>query len=228
VAAQSVEDFEWLILDDSPEPSPYFLGLADPRVRYQHSATRLTIGAKRNLLAEQAGAPVIAHFDDDDYYAPDYLKTMLEHLSRNGADMVKLSAWYIYSLRHRQLGYWDTNITSGLAYRMAQDGVTPLMISEEDGKVLENNYAGYGNTYVYRKSVWREFRFPDLNFAEDQVFADAIIAGGCRFAHFHDTERLTLKIMREDGVSIAWPQWLLPNFLLTQLFPAPALEMLAD
>jgi glycosyltransferase involved in cell wall biosynthesis len=68
VLAQSEQDFEWLILDDGPEPSAYFQGLADPRIRYHHHAGgRLSIGAKRNWLADRAAAPVIAHFDDDDY-----------------------------------------------------------------------------------------------------------------------------------------------------------------
>lgn len=228
VTAQSEQDFEWLILDDSPEPSAYFLTLADPRVRYHHSTTRHSIGAKRNWLAEQAQSPVIAHFDDDDYYAPEYLKTMLEHLSRNGADMVKFSAWFLYSQRHRQFAYWDTNLTTGLAHRIGKEGVTPLIISEEDGKALEGNYAGFGYTYVYRRSIWQAIRFPDINFAEDQGFADAVIAAGCRFAHFRETEGLCMQIMRADGVSVAWPQWLLPDFLLTRLFPAAALELLAD
>lgn len=229
VLAQSEQDFEWLILDDSPRPSPYFAALNDPRIRYHHHAgERLTVGTKRNWLVEQAQAPVIAHFDDDDYYAPDYLTVMLEKLARNGADLVKFSGWYLYCLRYRQLSYWDTNITSGLAYRMSRDGVTPVIISEEDGKDLANNYAGFGNTYVYRKSIWRDIRFPDINFNEDYAFAGAAIEAGCRFAHFRETDGMCLKIMRPDGISIAWPQWLLPDFLLTQLFPAAALAMVAD
>jgi glycosyltransferase involved in cell wall biosynthesis len=103
VMAQSEQDFEWLILDDGPEPSDYFRKLNDPRIRYHHHAGgRMSIGAKRNWLADQAGAPVMAHFDDDDYYAPDYLKTMLEQLARRGADIAKFSAWHVYSLRARQ------------------------------------------------------------------------------------------------------------------------------
>jgi len=227
VTAQSEQDFEWLILDDSPEPSPYFLGLSDPRIRYTHRPARMSIGAKRNWLAEQAQAPVIAHFDDDDYYAPGYLKTMLAHMARNGADMVKFSAWYVYSTRHNQLAYWDTNIWTGLHYRIAQDGITPLVISPEDGKAFENNYAGFGYTYVYRKSVWQAVRFPDASFAEDYGFAGAAIKAGCRFSHFRETERLCMQIMRY-GVSIAWPQWLLPDFQLPQLFPGAALELLTD
>jgi len=227
VTAQSEQDFEWLILDDGPEPSPYFQALTDPRIRYHHHAGgRLSIGAKRNWLAERAESPVIAHFDDDDYYAPDYLRTMLERLARHGADMAKFSAWYVYSKRHTQLAYWNTAITGGLAFKMSAEPIEPLIVSQQDSKRFENHYAGFGFNYVYRKLVWRDIRFPDLDFAEDYGFAGAAIAAGCRYAHFPDTDGLCLQIMQPEGISIAWPQWLLPDFLLPKLFPPAALELL--
>ena len=228
VAAQSEQDFEWLILDDSPQASPYFLGLTDPRIRYHHHAgPRLSIGAKRNWLADRAEAPVIAHFDDDDYYAPDYLKVMLEKLTQHGADMAKFSAWHLYSIRHRQLAYWDTTITDGLVFRIAAaDPVTPLIIGPQDSHKFETHYAGFGFNYVYRKLVWREIKFPDASFAEDYGFASAAIAAGCRYAHFPDTDGLCMQIMQPDGVSIAWPQWLLPEFLVARLFAPAAQELL--
>ncbi len=228
VIAQTVQDFEWLILDDGPEPSAYFAGLTDPRIRYHHHAGgRMSVGAKRNWLAQRAEAPVIAHFDDDDYYAPDYLKTMLELLSRHGADMAKFSAWFIYSRKHAQLAYWNTAHTRGLHYRMfAGDAITPVILSEEDSRRFETHYAGFGYNYVYRKLVWRDIRFPETNFNEDYGFASAAIAAGCRYAHFPDTDGLCLQIMQPDGVSVAWPQFLLPDFLLPRLFQPMALELL--
>ena len=229
VLAQSEQDFEWLILDDGPEPSDYFRNLDDPRIRYHHHAGgRMSIGAKRNWLAEQAAAPVIAHFDDDDYYAPGYLKTMLGQLSRRGADIAKFSAWHVYSMPHRQLAYWDTTGTRGLAFRMfAREPIEPLIISEQDSAKFESHFAGFGFNFVYRKAVWREARFPESDFAEDHGFASTAMGMGFRFAHFADTEGLCLQIMRADGISIAWPQWLLPEFLLPRLFPPAALELLS-
>ena len=224
---QTLTDFEWLILDDGPQSSSYFAGLTDPRVRYRHHAgRRLSIGAKRNWLAERAAGAVIAHFDDDDYYAPDYLRTMLERLTRHGADMAKFSAWYVYSKRHAQLAWWDTTITGGLAFKLSAAPIEPLIVSAQDAKRFENHYAGFGFNYVYRKLVWRDIRFPDLDFAEDYGFAGAAIAAGCRYAHFPDTDGLCLQIMQPEGISIAWPQWLLPDFLLPKLFPPAALELL--
>src|SRR5215469_9727682 len=109
VLAQSEQNFEWLILDDSPEPCAHFSGIGDSRIRYHHLAgAPMLVSAKRNWLCERAGAPVIAQFDDDDYYAPNYLATMLARLEQTGADITKLSAWFVYSAQMKRLGYWDT------------------------------------------------------------------------------------------------------------------------
>src|SRR5579883_2444810 len=114
VAAQTITDFEWLILDDGPEPCAYFAGLPDPRIRYTHlDGAPMLVSAKRNWLCERASAPVIAQFDDDDYYAPHYLATMLARLDAVGADITKLSAWFVYSAQLKRLGYWDTVKTLG-------------------------------------------------------------------------------------------------------------------
>src|SRR5215475_7045886 len=81
VRAQSTQDFEWLILDDSPEPCAHFANVPDSRIRYHHLAgAPMLVSAKRNWLCERAKAPVIAQFDDDDYYAPNYLAAMLARL----------------------------------------------------------------------------------------------------------------------------------------------------
>jgi hypothetical protein len=45
----------------------------------------MLVSAKRNWLCERASAPAIAQFDDDDYYAPHYLATMLARLGQSGA-----------------------------------------------------------------------------------------------------------------------------------------------
>src|SRR6187551_4121235 len=117
VLAQSEQNFEWLILDDGPEPASYFAQISDPRIRYHHlPGPKMLVSAKRNWLCERSSAPVIAQFDDDDYYAPNYLATMLARLSETGADITKLSAWFVYSAQLKRLGYWDTAHTLGLHF----------------------------------------------------------------------------------------------------------------
>ena len=207
------KNFQWLILDDSPEPSTYFAGLSDPRVRYAHyTRGKLSIGTKRNWLAGQARADVIAHFDDDDYYAPDYLKTMLGRLDH--ADITKLSGWFVYAAATQSLGYWDTAHTLGLHFRFSQLPVAPIMLTEENSKPFETHYAGYGFSYVYRKAVWQAAPFPDEDFNEDYGFITAAMAKGFRLDHFADTKGLCLHILRRDNSASCYPQSVFPDFML--------------
>ena len=226
VLRQTEQNFEWLILDDSPEPSTYFLAIDDPRIRYAHIANRrLSIGTKRNWLIDQAHSEVIAHFDDDDFYARDYLTTMRERLLQ-GADIAKLSAWFVYTTSVAKLGYWDTVITRGLHFRFSHELIKPVMLSEANSKAFETHYAGFGFSYVYRKAVWQSSPFPDQNVNEDYRFVSAALSNGYRLDHFADTQGLCLHVLRKDNTSVCYPQYVLPDFMLERLFPTEVKEQL--
>ena len=221
VRAQTLQDFEWLILDDSPEPSAHFAALSDPRIRYHHLAgAPMLVSAKRNWLCERAKAPVIAQFDDDDYYAPRYLSTMLARLEQTGADITKLSAWFVYSAQLKRLGYWDTANTLGLHFTFGPEAVLNAFFNKEAPDNMKNNYAGYGFSYVFRKSMWEKAPFPHVKFASDYGLVSDALARGCRLDHFADTEGLCLHVLRKDNMSRSFPQYLLPDFMLKKLFAA--------
>lgn len=221
VTAQTVTDWEWLILDDGPEPSAFFAGLSDPRIRYTHLAgAPMLVSAKRNWLCERASAPVIAQFDDDDYYAPHYLAAMLTRLRETGADITKLSGWFVYSAQLKRLGYWDTANSLGLHFTFGPEPVLNAFFNKEAPENMKNNYAGYGFSYVFRKSMWETAPFPHVKYASDFGFVAAALAKGCRLDHFADTEGLVLHVLRKDNMSKSFPQYLLPDFLLAKLFPA--------
>jgi glycosyltransferase involved in cell wall biosynthesis len=226
--AQSEQDFEWLILDDGPLASAYFSGLSDPRIRYHHLAgPKMKVSAKRNWLCERAKAAVIAQFDDDDYYAPDYLAVMTKRLAESGADITKLSAWFVYSAQLKRLGYWDTADTLGLHFTFGPDPVLNAFFNKAAPDTMKNNYAGYGFSYVFKKSMWETAPFPNVEYASDYGFVAAALAKGCRLDHFADTQGLCLHILRNDNMSKSFPQHLLPHFMLDRLFPvdlSPLLE----
>jgi glycosyltransferase involved in cell wall biosynthesis len=221
VLAQSRQDFEWLILDDGPQPCSYFAEISDPRIHYHHLAgPRMLVSAKRNWLCERSTAPVIAQFDDDDYYAPEYLVTMLARLEQSGADITKLSAWFVYSAQLKRLGYWDTASTIGLHFTFGPEPVLNAFFNQAPPENMKNNYAGYGFSYVFKKSMWESAPFPHVEYASDFGFVSAAMARGCRLDHFADTLGLALHILRRDNMSKSFPQYLLPDFMLAQLFPA--------
>jgi glycosyltransferase involved in cell wall biosynthesis len=221
VRAQSRQDFEWLILDDGPQPSAYFTGLCDPRIRYHHlEGAPMLVSAKRNWLCERATAPVIAQFDDDDYYAPEYLAAMLAQLESSGADITKLSGWFVYSAQLRRLGYWDTANTLGLHFTFGPEPVLNAFFNQTAPDNMKNNYAGYGFSYVFRKSMWETAPFPHVRYASDFGFVSGALSKGCRLDHFADTQGLCLHVLRRDNMSKSFPQYLLPDFMLGKLFPA--------
>jgi len=221
VLAQSEQDFEWLILDDGPAPSPYFTQLSDPRIRYTHlSGPKMLVSAKRNWLCERSRAPIIAQFDDDDYYAPHYLTVMLKRLAETRADITKLSAWFVYSALLRRLGYWDTANTLGLHFTFGPEPVLNAFFNQTPPDSMKNNYAGYGFSYVFKISMWEKAPFPHVEYASDYGFVAAALAKGCALDHFADTEGLCLHILRRDNMSKSFPQCLLPDFMLEKLFSA--------
>jgi len=226
VMAQTVQDFEWLILDDSPAPSEYFAGLNDPRIRYHHTTEKQWVSRKRNWLCEQATAPVIAQFDDDDFYAPNYLETMLARLAAGGADMIKLSGWFVWSAQLQRLGYWDTANTLGLHFTFGPEKRLDAFVNQAPPDTMKNNWLGYGFSYVFRKSMWEAAHFPEVEYASDYGFVRDAVAKGQRFDHFTDTTGLCLHVLRTDNMSKSFPQYLLPDFMVEKLFGPAVMPLL--
>jgi glycosyltransferase involved in cell wall biosynthesis len=227
VLEQTYPNIEWLILDDSPEPSRFLASHADPRFRYAHSTERLTIGEKRNRLINMARGEWIAHFDDDDYYAPRFLETMIGALTTQGGDFANLSSWYLFDVRHDLLGFWYLRQTTGVHYMCHADGLRLTRFTAENNAPLANNYLGYGFTYVYRRSVGQAVPFPALDFGEDAQFVNAV-AARFQILSIQDQGALVLHVLHANSTSSCLPQYHLPTFLLQTLFaaPHPFLELL--
>lgn len=67
------ERMEWIILDDGQDKVKDLFEEASkkiPNIRYIALDEKLTIGAKRNRLNQEAKGSIIVAMDDDDYYPP--------------------------------------------------------------------------------------------------------------------------------------------------------------
>jgi len=223
-SAQTFPDVELLVLDDSPEPSAFFANCTDPRVRYWHQANRLANGQKRNILAARASGDVIVHFDDDDYYAPQYVETMVQLLA--GHDLITLSGWYLYSLKHRFFGYWDKANPQVEHYELSPEGLRHLSFNGVTAEAVFAHVLGYGFTYVYRKQVCETAKFDDAHHGSDFRFAQALLAQGRDIATFQDQQALVLHTISTNNVSSIFPQYQLPDFLLPMIFGGGILHYL--
>jgi glycosyltransferase involved in cell wall biosynthesis len=77
---------EWIILDDGKDSVQDLFELPMrmlPNIRYIRSHDRLRIGAKRNRLNQEARGQIIVAMDDDDYYPPERVQTVVQAFKKN-------------------------------------------------------------------------------------------------------------------------------------------------
>jgi glycosyltransferase involved in cell wall biosynthesis len=217
--AQTYPDLEMIILDDSPSPSRFFHPsyFSDSRVRYLRSEERIPTSEKINMLCQEAQGEIIVNFDDDDYYAPQYVERMVAELGDN--DLITLSAWYILSPRHKFLAYLDVDSKVQLFFRIAPGkgvSVDPhLRISKE---VMERYRWGYGFTHVFRKSLLEHTQFPQIDFGYDYEFVNLIKSKGARLITIPDREGLVVHMIHGTNLSTSFAQYPIPLFLLQRFF----------
>lgn len=216
VRSQTHRNIEWIVLDDSPRPSPV-LASADPgMVRYMHSPKRMTGGEKRNVLADLASGDIIVHFDDDDYYSPEYVSAIVRRFASHAVDFINLRGWFVHDTRHGFFGYWDLTVKTGLHFVCAEQGVAAMNVG--DGAMFDNNELGWGFGYAYRKGVTRSVRFPAMNWNHDGTFALEVQR---RFpmGHLMDVSGICLHEIHNTNTSRAFAQSNIPLFMLNRMFP---------
>jgi len=120
----------------------------DSRIRYVRAPRGESIGAKRNRACAAAGGELIAHWDDDDWYAPARLRRQIEPILTGDADVTALAAGVFFDLP----GWSFWTCSPQLHRRLFVEDV-------------------HGGTLVYRKRVWEQMaRYPEVSLAEDAWF----------------------------------------------------------
>lgn len=213
VESQTYQNLEWLILDDSEMPSSDFAQSSAGKVRYMHSAERMTVGGKRNSLLQQAKGEIIVHFDDDDYYAPSYIETSLRFLHTNNLDIVLLKGFFVAHLNHNMFGYYRTLIKNGPAFAFQRLGIRAVNLSEINIPLI---HFCYGWSYLYKKAVWNEIKFNELNTFEDREFVRTALKSFKSGAY--EARSLECFHSVHDGSSSqCFPQFLIPDFVFQSL-----------
>ena len=216
--SQSIGNLEWIVLDDSEKPSIFMTTLDDPRVRYHHLQSRLTIGDKRNMAVGMAKGEIIVQFDDDEYYAPHYVETMLNELRRGNGDVVKLSSFFVYSAIYKQFGYWNLMQKSGYHFCWSQRPISVVHFGERNS-TFADNHLGYGFSYFFTKSFWEKNKFPSLSFGEDTSFIKSAISSGFKLLLLDDDLGLCIHILHQFNTSKCFPQYMMPSAIIRKLFP---------
>ena len=143
---------------------------------------KATLGDCLNFGVMRADYDIIAKFDDDDYYGPNYITSAMDVFKEKEVMVAGKSTYYIYFKNKKAL----------------------ILVTNE-----ENSYTDTvaGATLIFRKEVFYKVRFEKVNRAEDYFFIDECKKEGFRIYSLdrndfavirHNTENHTWKIADED------------------------------
>jgi glycosyltransferase involved in cell wall biosynthesis/SAM-dependent methyltransferase len=147
---QDYANRELIIVDDGSDTVGDLVPV-DERFRYMHLPRKITVGAKRNVSCEQARGTIIAHWDDDDWYAPYRLSYQVGELLREGTDVCGTSTLFFYD---------------------AENGRAWQYVYPSDQRVWL-----VGSTLCYTRAFWEKNRFAHINVGEDARFVWSAGAG---------------------------------------------------
>lgn len=120
------EKMEWIIIDDGRQSvEDLFQEAAKtiPNIRYIRITEKMRLGAKRNLLNKEAKGKIIVAMDDDDYYPPNRVSSVVEAFRKNPkvelAGSSEMNLYYLDTKKIYTIGpYTNTHATNGtMAWR---------------------------------------------------------------------------------------------------------------
>lgn len=138
---------ELIIIDDGLE-SVHSLIPKHQSIRYYYTHPLGSIGLKRNYACERTSGKIIMHWDDDDWYASDWVSRQVKFLFKSKCDMCGIEHVHFFS-PITDIFWKGTSLNRNNGYR-------PQWLS--------------GATLAYWKSFWEKHPFKDVNIGEDDDF----------------------------------------------------------
>ncbi|MDO7744611.1 MAG: glycosyltransferase family 2 protein [Pedobacter sp.] len=184
---QDYEDAELVIIDDGKESVRSSIPDHERIQYFFYNRPLGTIGAKRNIACEKALGSVIMHWDDDDWYAWDWIDKQLEALETSKADICGLNDITFFSpVVHKFWRYADKN--------------------------QERPWLS-GATMAYHKSFWSNHPFKDLQIGEDydyiwntgaKIYAHEYVTGFIATLHNANTTLKPFENSKHKKHAIEW------------------------
>jgi len=144
---QDYANKELVVIDDGTDDVSDLVP-KDERIRYFRLDKKATLGAKLNLACEHARGTIIAHWDDDDWYAARRLGYQVETLLHERTDVCGVN----------NLLYYDLCTRRAYQYIYPADQRTWLS----------------GSSLCYIKNLWMANRFADIDVGMDGLFVRAV------------------------------------------------------
>ncbi|WP_169823185.1 glycosyltransferase [Anaerobacillus alkalilacustris] len=136
-----------------------------------------TLGSCLNFAVKKAKYEYVAKFDDDDYYAPNYIEDSLSLFNKTGADIIGKRTIYMY--------FPDKKL---------------LTIHVPNQENRSKRYVA-GSTFVIRKKVFNKVQFPDQKVGSDLYFLQRCAAIGLKV---YSGNRFNYCCIRRDPVHHTW------------------------
>ncbi|AOM76076.1 glycosyltransferase family 2 protein [Pedobacter steynii] len=136
---QDYPNVELIIIDDGKNAAPELI-LHCPNVKYFFISSRKTAGAKRNMACNLSNGKIIIHWDDQDWYAHNWITHQVSALMTSGADISGLNLVQTFPLTNQK-----------------------IITTEKSAWI-------YGATMVYWKSIWENHKFKELQTGEVEDF----------------------------------------------------------
>ncbi|MFS0723017.1 glycosyltransferase [Paenibacillus sp. 1P07SE] len=143
----SIKELIIILNKDSAELGRYRrMAQAFPQVSVYQVPEKLSLGQCLNCGIAKARYPLIAKFDDDDYYSPSYLQEQVRALIRTKSDVVGKHACLVYLEATRE-----------------------LLIRSPKHRNREERFV-QGGTILFHRRVLAHHGFPDRSLGEDTKF----------------------------------------------------------
>lgn len=144
------DKMEWIILDDGRDKVEDLFKEASnqiPNIVYIRRDEKMRLGAKRNELNRIARGVIVVSMDDDDYYPPDRVSSVMEAFRKNPkielAGSSEMNLYYLNSKKVYTIGpYFPSHATNGtMAWRKSYSDrhiYDEFVTKAEETSFLEN------------------------------------------------------------------------------------------
>ncbi|WP_086541683.1 glycosyltransferase [Algoriphagus antarcticus] len=140
---QNYPNKELIVIDDGTDSIEDLIP-DESSIQYYRLNKKITLGEKLNLACEYAKGEIIAHWDDDDWYAPTRISYQIHELQNNEADVCGIN----------NLLYLNLSTKNAYQYIYPSDQ-RPWLI---------------GSSLCYSKAIWKQNHFAPINVGMDALF----------------------------------------------------------
>ena len=140
---QDYENRELIVIDDGEDCIEDLVPKTEG-LQYYRLDKKISLGAKLNLACQYAKGEIIAHWDDDDWYAGRRLRYQINAIQANGSALCGIN----------NLLYYDVQLKNAYRYVYPKNQRTWLL----------------GSSLCYKKELWYKIPFADIDVGMDGLF----------------------------------------------------------